>query len=508
LLWVVGLTLGVRLFYFASARSPSFRDPLIDGDFYDYLATRIAGGEGFDPGPFWQPPLYPLVLAGLYRLLGHDLLWPRLLQVGLDALTAVLAMRVATTLVKDPKWGMAAGIVVAVHGPMVFYAGEILPTNIAATLGMLAVYLAVTHRSRWDRALGAGASVGAGALLVAPVLLLIAPVAWAVGKKRWQRGAAAAAVCIAMVGCATLANWIRTKEFVPISANGGINLYIGNHPDSDKWVAIRPGAEWEALTDEPARQGIGTMSGQDRYFVGQTLEICKSDVFRCAARFAWKLQELLMSRDIPRNESLDLIKRDSWVLALLNPRIGPIAFPYIFLLPLGVAGTIVAFRSKRRSARVVAFSLCALAAAPILFFVTGRYRIQLVPELAVLAVFGAHALRFEFRARRIEAAAAVVTLLLAARPIHLPVDDVPFESEMHYVIGGRRARLGDDTGAVRAWKIARALRPGYLEAGFNLGLALERMGRIDEAKATYRELLSYHPQNGLILERLNQLEPH
>lgn len=80
-------------------------------------------------------------------------------------------------------------------------------------------------------------------VLVAPVLVMIVPLAWELGRKRWQRGGLALGACLAVVGCATLSNWNRAHEFVPISANGGINLYIGNHPDSDRMVAIRPGAE-------------------------------------------------------------------------------------------------------------------------------------------------------------------------------------------------------------------------------------------------------------------------
>ncbi len=505
-LWVLGATLAVRLLYFATTHSPSFRDPLIDGDYYDYLGTRIASGAGFDEGPFWQPPLYPLILGALYRVLGHDLLWPRLLQALLDGATAAFATRITRTITGSPAWAVAAGLCVALHGPMLFYSGEILPTTAGAFCGMLAVTLAITLAPGWRRSVACGVSVGTGALLVAPVLVLIAPLAWVLGQKRWQRGAVALAACLSIVGCATLANWVRAHELVPISANAGINLYIGNHPDSDRLVAVRPGAEWEALAAEPMKDGIQSLSGEDAYWVRRALEACTSDALGCVTRLAGKARQLATAREIPRNESLDLVKQESWVLRVLTAGAGSVVLPYVVLIPLGVAGLIAALRRAQRSGRIVALATLFLGAVPVLFFVTGRYRVQLAPELAVLAVLGAHALWNEGRRRRPEAVAAAVALVLTVRPMHLPVDEVPFEAEMYYAIGGRRARLGDDTGAIEAWRRALELRRGYLEAGFNVALALERAGRADEARAAYRDVLAAHPGYGPASQRLRDLD--
>jgi 4-amino-4-deoxy-L-arabinose transferase-like glycosyltransferase len=506
-LWVFGTTLAVRLLYLATARSPAFQDPLIDGDYYDYLGARIASGAGFDEGPFWQPPLYPLILGAAYSVLGHDFVWPRLLQAFLDSVSALLAMRLTKSITGSRTFGAVAGFAIAFHGPMVFYSGELLPTTAAAFAGSLGLYLAIEHRSEWQRIVGVGVSIGAGALLVAPVLVMIVPLAWELARKRWQRGAMALGACLAVVGCATLSNWNRAHEFVPISANGGINLYIGNHPDSDRMVAIRPGAEWEALADEPIQNGIRSLRGQDAYFVRRAVDVCWSDLTGCFGRLVWKTQQLLMSREIPRNENLDVIKRDSWVLSSLMLGIGSARLPYIVLLPFGVAGMVVAFRRKKRAARLVALSTLSLAAVTVLFFVTGRYRIQLAPGLVVLAAVGGHAFFYEFSRRRPELIAAIITFVLAARSIHLPVDDVPFEAEMYYVIGGRHARLHDDRGAAEAWEKALERRPEYLEAGFNAGLAYERLGEPARAVEVYRRVLQAHPNHQATRVRLRALAP-
>jgi 4-amino-4-deoxy-L-arabinose transferase-like glycosyltransferase len=505
-LWVFGAAVLVRLLYFATTNGASFRDPLIDADYYDYLGVRIASGEGFEEGPFWQPPLYPLILGALYGALGHDFLWPRLLQAMLDGLSAVLALRIARKLTGNLRFGVFAGLAVALHGPMVFYSGELLPTTAAAFCGMVALSLAFHERKRWEHAVLCGASVGAGALFVAPVLVLIAPLSWFIGKKRGHFTVLALSTTALIVGSATLANWVRASEFVPISANGGINLYIGNHAEMDRMVAVRPGAEWEELAREPAQKGIDSLAGHDAYFVRAAAAACTSDPLACVGRLFWKTRQLLMSRDIPRNESLDVAKRDSWLLGILAARAGPVAFPYVVLLPLAVAGGVVAFRRRGRLGRELVISTLCLAAVPVVFFVTGRYRVQFAPELAVLAALGAQKLWQEWADRRREALAALFVLVLGVWPVQLPIDEVPFEAEMYYVIGGRRARLRDDPGAVKAWEKAVSLRPGYLEAGFNLGLAFERLGEPMAAANAYRDVLRFHPNHAATLQRLHGVE--
>ena len=177
--WVLvfAVALAVRLAYLLTARGPAFDAPLIDADYYDYLGARLARGEGFDAGPFWQPPLYPLVLGGLYWLGGHSLWWPRLLQVLLGALTAALACGVARRSSGRDTVGLGAGLLVALHGPLVFYDGELLATSLGTFLGTAALWLAVREAPRLGTALLCGVCIGLGALAVVPLLLLVLPLA-------------------------------------------------------------------------------------------------------------------------------------------------------------------------------------------------------------------------------------------------------------------------------------------------------------------------------------------
>ena len=49
----------------------------------------------------------------------------------------------------------------------------------------------------------------------------------------------------------TLRNYLIGDDWVLISANGGVNFYIGNNAHYDSTVAIHPGLHWERLVGNP-----------------------------------------------------------------------------------------------------------------------------------------------------------------------------------------------------------------------------------------------------------------
>jgi tetratricopeptide (TPR) repeat protein len=206
------------------------------------------------------------------------------------------------------------------------------------------------------------------------------------------------------------------------------------------------------------------------------------------------------------------VRSQSPVLWVLTARPGGFALPYALLWPLAAVGGVALWRKRRegeeaaRTALTVAGAGLMLAAPSILFFVSGRYRAPLAPVLCVLAALGSSVLmRSRGASRAVPVGVALAVLALSLWPVRLAVDTVNFEAELQYAVGGRLARLGDDAGAVEAWRRAVLRKPDYLEAGFNLGLALERLGRPEEAARTYQALLRWYPNEPLLRERLAQL---
>ena len=490
---IAALALLVRLGYLFTAHGPAFTHPILDADYYDHLATGIAGGEGFPQEPFWQPPLYPLILGWLYRLFGHTLWAPRIFQAALGAAGAALVFETARRLT-DKRWAArAAGLLVALHGTLVFYDGELLPTSLAVFVAALVLWAIVTLKPTWKASLGLGAAVGLGALVVAPLLLLLVPAAWAMASGKSRRPLVCVAAALAVLAPVTWMNHARSGEWILISANGGVNLWIGNNPDVDRTTAIRPGAGWEALIAEPEREGAVGAGAQSAWFTRKALGWCASSPGACTKNLGWKARLLLVSRDLPRNEDLYLAREQSPVLSWLAWRKGGTALPFTILWPLAFAGIAAALLARTRPRTLVVVTALALSAPSVLFFVTGRYRAPLVPALCVLAALGLVELAAaREKPRMASIAAALVALALAVWPAKLAVDRVDFRAETHFVVAGRLGRLGDHEGAVRELAQALKSRPDYPEAAYNLAVSLEHLGRHREAVGVYDRLLRRH----------------
>jgi tetratricopeptide (TPR) repeat protein len=86
------------------------------------------------------------------------------------------------------------------------------------------------------------------------------------------------------------------------------------------------------------------------------------------------------------------------------------------------------------------------------------------------------------------------------------VETSPNSAKSYYSIGVLRSANGDDAAAIEAYDRAIAILPGYAAAFRNRGNALARLGRREEAMASYRECLRFDPENFAAATNLRQLQ--
>ncbi len=218
-----------------------------DWYFYHWQAQLIAQGHGFsDP---WiligthqlrpsaiHPPLYPLLLSGVYELGGHSTLAQRALGLPLGTLTLVLVALIGRR-VRDERTGLLAAGLYAIYPLMIAVDGDLMSETLYGPLvaGTLLCALAFRDRPKALRAglLGAlialAAQTRSEALLFVPLLVLPLTlrldVPWG---RRWRLLAIAIAAC-----CLVLAPWTIRNEsvfgrFVPVSTNDATVLAGAN----------------------------------------------------------------------------------------------------------------------------------------------------------------------------------------------------------------------------------------------------------------------------------------
>jgi 4-amino-4-deoxy-L-arabinose transferase-like glycosyltransferase len=222
---------------------------------YDGLATHLAatGEYAYQSGvpTSLRPPLYPALVAGVYRLAGpqsHTLV--RLIQALLGTLTAGLVWQLGRRLY-DEQTGLAAAAIVALYPSLIAATGLILTETLFTFLLVAGVVLLVEYRWRGEWGwLAAGSGVLALAALTRSVLWLFPPillswVALAGPSPRWAVRLGHAAVAAAAFGLVllpwTIRNTLLHKTFVTVDVMGGRNFMMGNYeytPLDRPWDAI------------------------------------------------------------------------------------------------------------------------------------------------------------------------------------------------------------------------------------------------------------------------------
>ncbi len=230
---IFGVALALRLGYAFFAEPP----PISDERHYDELARNLAAGKGYTSGGFpvaYWPVGYSAFVAAFYVVFGHYYLPVIIFQTVLGAATAVLLLFLAREFLPAAA-ANAAGLIVAFWPNHIAYASRLFPAALL-TFAVVAVALVVVKINGYRGAILAGVLTGVAAL-AAPVALVLPGAALAgdlfrrVGfKKALARAAVVAAVAVLAVAPWAVRNWRVYDAFVPISTNGGVNLWIGNNP--------------------------------------------------------------------------------------------------------------------------------------------------------------------------------------------------------------------------------------------------------------------------------------
>jgi tetratricopeptide (TPR) repeat protein len=478
---------------------PFWRVPLVDAADYHGRALQVMRGEGLGPGVHYKAPAYAWLVGQLFRITGPRLEVVYALQMAGGVVTAVLVAALAARAYGRAA-GLVAGLLAGLYAPLAYYENQLLIEPAALATSVVAVYAACRGPGlgRWaggrrgavlDVAAGAFAGLSlqlrpANAAFVVAVLVVVGVAAR--GRSVRLRRLACVAVPVLLALVPTLRhNRIASGRLVPVSVNGGINFYIGNNPDYDATVAIRPGLRWEDLT-----QRFGSMDDPVQW--QQNFYRAAFDWMR-AEPGAWLQLQLRKTvlfwnrAEIDRNQDSSAMLGDSPVLRWF-------AVPWSVLGALGLVGLVVA----RRSARHEPAHLMALAQmlGVVLFFVTSRYRTLAVPWVAILAgagaVWAAAALAGGDARRRAIAVAALAAAAVAVVPPWLGAARADFgrpEFERAEVL----ARQGDADGALGAFAAAAARHPDDPDVRFRYGEQLQRLGHHEAARSEYQRAADLAP---------------
>ncbi len=554
LLGILGLALLLRVVYvLQSQASPAFQRPTMDALYHLQWARAVAEGRDFQPGPFFRAPLYPWFLGVLLKATGGSLLAARLVQALLGTVSVLLVALVAKRAF-DARTALLAALFAATYWVTIYFEGEFLLPVLEILLDLAAILLALRMDERRTPGSAAWAGIAFGlATIVRPNVLLFVPFValWiflrarpsdrADGEVRGDTAPARlelsrpvtsapssrlALPLLFLVGLAlpiapiTAYNRVVGKDWVLVSSQGGVNFWIGNHPGADGATAIVPGTRgdwWGGYRDAIRLAEIE-----------EGRPLAPSEVSRHYAQKAWrwifaaprdaailelrKLRLFFTDWEIPNNTS------ERFFAMRYGPVLRVLPYGFGLLAPLGLLGFALAARSWRRLFPLWAF-LPVYTASVVAFFVCARYRVPVVPVLAILAAHGAVGL-FDFaRARRWIPLAASGAFLAATIAL---VANVPSyvdrsDSQAYWELGVDDVARGDLESAVGNFRESIRRKPNVSVVHQDLGDALAKHGDEPEAEAELRQALALDRSNAVAAQilvefltdrgRLDEAEP-
>ncbi len=564
-------------------KSPDFTAPLVDAGYHNYWARGLASGdwpqqEGMSAPeirstPYFRPPGYPYFLAFMYLLSGSSFLAARIFQMGLGLANCVLAYILGRKL-----FGRVVGLLFAAfmsaYWVFIFFEGELLAPVLLVFLGLCLILVLETWMEKFTlaRCLCGGVLLGLFAV-IRPNILLFVPfvLGWGWWLKRRRNDGRSLGIMTAgfLMGTAvviapvTIRNYIVANDFVPISSNTGINLYIGNNEQTDCITPTIPNLpaltgldNWNCFDYMQIVHGVERRLGRklkhsevSSYFIGEANRYIRNNRGRSFKLLLKKALLFWGPAEVSNNKEIFCAKELSATLRY-NPGFAlPVSGAVVGLLLLAFD-----LKKQRNEKEVGDTKVCKPLEISLLivlfigtyfvsflpFFITARFRVPIIPFLFLFGAYGLYRIGWFFTKRDFRRglcwSAIWVALYIHAAKHGIPynpswarwhtthgdayqykgqtdpavteyykaIEADPKKTRAHICLGDIFAQQNKFSDAAKHYHLALEIKPDLLEPRLGLGNMLYKQKKFDEAVALWTELLQIRPDWPEVLGNLGK----
>jgi 4-amino-4-deoxy-L-arabinose transferase-like glycosyltransferase len=392
-----------------------------DSTYTDYMimaSSVISTGhmrDSFGNVAFYSPG-YPMFLIPFFEVFGVSPFVGTIVNAGLGGLSVYLAYVLARQVLRSERWALAAAAAVAVYPILILYAANFAKENLMIPLLLVQTILLIRFpeaRRKLLAALVLGIIFGLELLTGPAVLFTGAVIAAAFVGFAWlpreflqkdilRRGAFALVLfglgCLVMVG-----PWLaytKSELGAPVlTTNSGFNLYLGNNPAATGYfVGIQDtpiGPEWNSI-----RERMGEVEAMS-YLKSAAITYIVEHPGRAAVMTLKKIAYFWAPPlPDPTASKAERLFRLAWLAC------------YAVIVPLALV-PLLQIRRLRAEQFAVYGTVLLYCLCVVITHVTARYRLPVMPFMAILAVDGARRILESVSAYRTHRSAAETTVARA-----------------------------------------------------------------------------------------------
>jgi 4-amino-4-deoxy-L-arabinose transferase-like glycosyltransferase len=212
--------------------------PISDFDWYNKLAISLAKGNGyklFGHYTAYEPIGYPLFISIFYRFLGYNIIIPKFLNVIFSVISIVLIYKISKLLI-NKQVALLSAFLYSIFPLSIIYTSVLSTEIIFTSIFLMIIYvISINNFSNFHNIL-LGILIGI-ASLIKPFMLIFGFVCVFIlfirnrnFKKIIYSVIIINSFVIITISPWTMRNYLVFGRIIPVSTNGGYNMYTNNNP--------------------------------------------------------------------------------------------------------------------------------------------------------------------------------------------------------------------------------------------------------------------------------------
>jgi len=495
----------LRTIFLHQFQNSAFWDNLtIDTKFHYQWAQSIANGNIWGNEPYFRAPLYAYFLSLFYAVFSGKILGMVIIQHVIGLISFVLVFKLSKEIFgRWPAYITAFLYIFAFD--LIYFESELL-LDFLLVFFLPLIFILIFKADRSEKKISwlmAGLITGLAAITRPTVLILlvIIPLFYLNAKskffsyKKWFLNSLffVIGIIILLVPVA-IRNSAVGGEFTPLPSQGGINFYIGNNLSSNGWSAAMPpplSANWQyADCKFQAEQESGrklTSSEISDFWLIKGLEFWIDNPNETIQLYLKKLYLLIYNDDISNNKNIEEIKKHIPVSNLL-------IISWWLIIPFGLLGIVQGIK-RNSKARLILMFMTFYSLLMLLFFITSRFKLVLLPFWIIFASFGIYKFVIDIRFKKYLLSVLKIIIIIPLMTLSLGVFyKIPLSDKAQQLFSEANSLFIQDKyyeARVIFQKLAYS-DPPYPQANMNLAATFVKTKDLDSADHYYLRELKFN----------------